>query len=229
MTDIPLIEIRGLNKSFNEGDIQRYVFDELNLTIARGELVALLGSSGAGKSTLLNLISGIDLPDSGQISIGHCNITELSEAERTRFRRRNIGFVFQFFNLIPTLTVAENLFLPLELNGIQNPINRRQALDLLTKVGLDERLHSFPERLSGGEQQRLAVIRALVHRPLLVLADEPTGNLDIAAGIKVLTLLVDLCRQNDATVVMVTHNEDIADRSDRVLRLQDGNIMEICR
>ena len=227
MAATSLIEICDLSKSYKEGDKRRYVFDNLNLTIAGGEFVALLGSSGAGKSTLLNLISGIDLPDCGRIRIGDSIITALSETERTLFRRKHIGFVFQFFNLITTLTVAENLLLPLELNSNKNLATHRQALDLLTRVGLANRQQSFPENLSGGEQQRLAVVRALAHRPRLVLADEPTGNLDVATGLRVLDLLLDLCRQNAATVVMVTHNEAIAARTDRVLRLENGRIEEI--
>jgi len=154
----------------------------LSLDVGRGELVALLGRSGCGKSTLLNLLGGIDLPDAGSIRIDGQIITSMNEVERTRFRRRHIGLVFQFFNLIPTLTVEENLLLPLELNGSIISKQRDQALELLDNVGLGDRRNSFPERLSGGEQQRLAIVRALIHRPSLLLADEPTGNLDAATG-----------------------------------------------
>ncbi|MDZ7621470.1 MAG: ABC transporter ATP-binding protein [Candidatus Competibacteraceae bacterium] len=221
------IKVQNLSKHYAEGDQQRHIFANLNLEIGRGEFVALLGQSGSGKSTLLNLLGGIDRPDTGQICIAGQTLTDLSEAERTRFRRRRIGFVFQFFNLIPTLTVEENLLLPLELNGLTTVERRDRALELLDQVGLGDRRHSFPERLSGGEQQRLAILRALVHEPWLLLADEPTGNLDTATGERVLELLLALHRQAETTVVMVTHNRDIANRADRLLVLDAGQIREI--
>ena len=223
----PFIEIHNLGKHYAEGDQQRRIFADLNLEIGRGEFVALLGQSGSGKSTLLNLLGGIDLPDAGQIQIAGQTLTALSEAERTRFRRRHVGFVFQFFNLIPTLTVEENLLLPLELNGTATAERRDNALALLDRVGLSDRRRSFPERLSGGEQQRLAILRALVHEPWLLLADEPTGNLDTANGERVLELLLALHRQAETTVVMVTHSREIASRADRVLVLDAGHIREI--
>ncbi len=221
------IQIRNLSKYYTEGDQQRCIFAGLNLEIGRGEFVALLGQSGSGKSTLLNLLGGIDLPDAGQIRIADQTLTDLPEAERTRFRRRHIGFVFQFFNLIPTLTVEENLLLPLELNGTATAERRDNALALLDRVGLSDRRRSFPERLSGGEQQRLAILRALVHEPWLLLADEPTGNLDTTNGKRVLELLLALHRQAETTVVMVTHNRDIANHADRLLVLDAGHIQEI--
>lgn len=221
------IQIRNLSKYYTEGDQQRCIFAGLNLEIGRGEFVALLGQSGSGKSTLLNLLGGIDLPDAGQIRIADQTLTDLPEAERTRFRRRHIGFVFQFFNLIPTLTVEENLLLPLELNGTATAERRDNALALLDRVGLSDRRRSFPERLSGGEQQRLAILRALVHEPWLLLADEPTGNLDTANGKRVLELLLALHHQAKTTVVMVTHNREIASHADRLLVLDAGHLREI--
>lgn len=221
------IQIRNLGKYYAEGDQQRCIFASLNLEIGRGEFVALLGQSGSGKSTLLNLLGGIDLPDAGQIRIADQMLTDLPEAERTRFRRRHIGFVFQFFNLIPTLTVEENLLLPLELNGTATAERRDNALALLDRVGLSDRRRSFPERLSGGEQQRLAILRALVHEPWLLLADEPTGNLDTANGKRVLELLLALHRRAETTVVMVTHNREIASHADRLLVLDAGHLREI--
>lgn len=221
------IAIRNLGKHYAEGDRQRHIFTSLHLDIGRGEFVALLGQSGCGKSTLLNLLGGIDLPDAGQIRIAGQMLTAFSEVERTRFRRRHIGFVFQFFNLIPTLTVEENLLLPLELNGLATAERRDRALELLDRVGLSDRRRSFPERLSGGEQQRLAILRALVHEPWLLLADEPTGNLDTTTGERVLELLLSLHRQVATTVVMVTHSQDIARRADRVLVMDAGHIREI--
>ena len=223
----PFITLRDLRKQYTEGDQQRVIFADLSLDISRGELVALLGQSGSGKSTLLNLLGGIDLPDAGQIRISDRLLTALPETERTRFRRRHIGFVFQFFNLIPTLTVAENLLMPLELNGLTTPEQRDRALELLDQVGLGNRRASFPERLSGGEQQRLALARALVHRPWLLLADEPTGNLDAATGERILELLLALHRQAETTMVMVTHSREVAARADRILTLEAGQIQEL--
>lgn len=229
MSASPLVQIRQLRKSYREGDARRLVFDRLDLDIGRGEWVALLGRSGSGKSTLLNLVGGIDRPDAGSICVAERMITALSELERTRFRRRHLGLVFQFFNLIPTLTVEENVLLPLELNGLQAPQERRRALELLAEVGLAGRRRSFPERLSGGEQQRLAVVRALVHRPLLLLADEPTGNLDADSGARVLELLLGLPRQAGAAVLMVTHSREVAERADRMLYLEAGRVQELAR
>ncbi|QQS55332.1 MAG: ABC transporter ATP-binding protein [Candidatus Competibacteraceae bacterium] len=220
------IAIRNLVKHYTEGDLRRTIFADLTLNIPRGQFVALLGQSGSGKSTLLNLLGGIDLPDAGQIRIDGRPLTDLSEVERTRFRRRHIGFVFQFFNLIPTLTAGENLLLPLELNGLASADRRDRALELLDQVGLGNRRHSFPERLSGGEQQRLAIVRALVHDPLLLLADEPTGNLDTATGERILDLLLTLHQQAATTIVMVTHSREVAARADRILTLDDGHIRE---
>ena len=222
-----MIILRNLSKSYVEGDARRIIFAGLSLDIDRGQFVALLGQSGSGKSTLLNLLGGIDLPDAGEIRIAGQTITTLPEVERTQFRRRQIGFVFQFFNLIPTLTVVENLRLPLELNGLTTPEDGKRALNLLDNVGLGDRRASFPERLSGGEQQRLAIARAVVHRPALLLADEPTGNLDAATGGRILDLLLNLHQQAGTTIVMVTHSREVAARADRVLLLDAGQIQEI--
>lgn len=219
--------MRTVRKRYQEGDVSRTIFEAFDLTIQRREIVALLGRSGSGKSTLLNLVSGIDLPDAGQIWIAGQAITSLSERERTRFRRRHIGFVFQFFNLIPTLTVEENVLLPLELNNLAGPAYQHQVSALLTQVGLSDRRASFPEQLSGGEQQRLAIVRALVHEPLLLLADEPTGNLDNETGARVLEILLNLPRQAGTTVLLVTHSREIAAQADRVLLLEAGRVREI--
>ncbi|MFA5515012.1 MAG: ABC transporter ATP-binding protein [Desulfuromonadales bacterium] len=220
----PLIRLRGLSKIYPEGERQRIVFQNLDADFGRGEMVALIGRSGSGKSTLLNLISGIDLPTGGKVEIGGAVLTGLSERERTLFRRRHIGFIFQFFNLIPTLTVLENLLLPLELNGKIGAEERRRAADLLARVGLADRPDSYPDRLSGGEQQRLACARALVHRPQLILADEPTGNLDAETGALVMALLDDLVRQAGVTLLLVTHSRELAGRADRVLTVGDGRL-----
>ena len=223
------IKIRRLTRGYAEGEQRRVIFAGLDLDIERGAFIALLGQSGSGKSTLLNLLGGIDLPDAGQIEIDGQVLTDLHERDRTRFRRRYIGFVFQFFNLISTLTAEENLLLPLELNGLATAEQHDRALELLDNVGLGDRRRSFPERLSGGEQQRLAIARALVHGPLLLLADEPTGNLDAETGERILELLLKLHRQAGTTIVMVTHSREVAARADRMLMLESGHIREMPR
>ncbi len=224
-----LVRIENLSKSFREGEAVRHIFDDLNVTIAPGEFVVLLGRSGSGKSTLLNLLSGIDQPDGGTLMIGGQNLTTLSERQRTLFRRRHIGFIFQFYNLIPTLTVIENLLLPLELIGTRESIALHQAQTLLDEVGLADRADSYPDRLSGGEQQRVAVARALIHRPQLLLADEPTGNLDAETGQQVLNLFSRLARQNNMTTLMATHSLEVAQLADRVLTIRAGQLLEEVR
>ncbi|MEZ4748158.1 MAG: ABC transporter ATP-binding protein [Calditrichia bacterium] len=221
-----LIQINKLSKSFREGEQTRKVLQSLDLRIHRGEIIVLLGRSGSGKSTLLNLLSGIDLPDSGEIIIDGINLTRQNEQERTLFRRRNIGFVFQFFNLIPTLTVAENLLLPLELNDRADETGNNRVQQLLEDVGLGDRANSFPDRLSGGEQQRVAIARALVHDPLLLLADEPTGNLDFETGKKIIDLLDKLVRQRGKNMVMATHSRDVIGLADRVFAVRNGQLIE---
>ena len=220
-----LVELAGVTKTYREGDRDQTVLRDVDATVARGELDVVVGRSGSGKSTLLNLIGGIDQPTAGEIVVDGVPLTGVSEEARTRFRRGRIGFVFQFFNLIPTLTVAENLLLPLELNGRTGVAARRTALQRLEEVGLADRAAAFPERLSGGEQQRVAVARALVHDPLLVLADEPTGNLDLETGRQVLELLDRLTRQAKKTMVMATHSREVVGLADRVLVIRDGRLV----
>jgi putative ABC transport system ATP-binding protein len=220
-----LIRIRGLTKSYSEADGERVVLRDVDLSIRRGEFAVVHGRSGSGKSTLLNLIGGIDTPTAGEVVVDGVCLTHLAERERTLFRRRHIGFVFQFYNLIPTLTVEENLLLPLELNGRGGRAARAGALALLDHVGLGARAKSFPDRLSGGEQQRVAVARALVHDPLLVLADEPTGNLDAEAARQVLDLLERLTRRIGKTLVMVTHSGDALALADSVYTIHDGRLV----
>jgi putative ABC transport system ATP-binding protein len=219
------IRLDGLSKSFEEGGQTRVVLQGAEAEFARGEFVAILGKSGSGKSTLLNLISGVDLVDGGDISVNGQQLTALNEHQRTLFRRQNIGFIFQFFNLIPTLTVWENVILPLELAGMDNDEARRRAEALLEAVGLLDRRNTFPDRLSGGEQQRVAIARALVHDPSLVLADEPTGNLDEETGRQVMDLLDRLTRQNGKNLILVTHSNEAAAYADRILILRDGKLV----
>jgi len=222
----PLIEIRALSKSYREAGQEHVVLDEVEAEIVRGELVVLLGRSGSGKSTLLNLLSGIDLPSSGEVLVDGISIGSLTERDRTLFRRRRIGFIFQFFNLLPTLTVEENLLLPVELKGRPGQSDRDRMLELLTAVGLADRVRSFPDRLSGGERQRVAIARALMHDPDLVLADEPTGNLDLESGLEVLDLLDRLTRRAGKTMVMATHSREVVGVADRLLAIEGAKLVE---
>jgi putative ABC transport system ATP-binding protein len=221
-----VLSIRQLCRSFREGERVHRVLDGLDAEIRAGERVAVMGRSGSGKSTLLNLISGIDRPDSGAIDVDRCEVTALAEPARTLFRRARVGFVYQFFNLIPTLDVAENVRLVLELNGVRGRAARERSLAALADVGLGARAHSAVDALSGGEQQRVAIARALVHAPTLLLADEPTGNLDDATAREVLPALFALTRARGTTLVMVTHDEALAAAADRVLELRDGRLHE---
>lgn len=223
----PLIQIQNLRKEFNEGASTRTVIHDINIDFNEGEFIVLLGQSGSGKSTLLNLISGIEKPTAGRVLIKNTAITELSERACTLFRRDNIGFIFQFFNLIATLTVLENITLPLELAGKKGKELEKLGLSLLEKVGLADRYNAFPDQLSGGQQQRVAIARALLHQPMLLLADEPTGNLDEETGGKVLNLLLELTRGANKTLIMATHNPEIASLANRVLRMQDGHLQEV--
>ena len=225
----PLVRLDRVSRGFTEGDRFRVVLDQAELQVERGAFVALLGPSGSGKSTLLNLVSGIDAPDSGEVQVAGRALHAMSERERTLFRREEVGFVFQFFNLVPTLTVLENLLLPLELAGRASREEVARARGLLDRVGLADREGAWPDRLSGGEQQRVAVARALAHAPSLVLADEPTGNLDQETGRAVLDLLEELVRDSGTTLLMVTHAREAAERADRILSLARGKVVEEAR
>ncbi|GJQ31640.1 MAG: ABC transporter ATP-binding protein [Ignavibacteriaceae bacterium] len=214
------IEVQDLHRSFTEGTISHRVLDGLDLSIDEGELVILLGRSGSGKSTLLNLLSGIDTPDSGRIFIDSTELTALKEPHRTIFRRKNVGFVFQFFNLIPTLTVMENLKLALELTDKMTREDLERAEFLLSEVGLANRADTYPDLLSGGEQQRVAIARALVHDPKIILADEPTGNLDYQTADKVIELLDTLVKKAGKTMVMATHSRDLLGLADKIIEFK---------
>ncbi|MEX0994366.1 MAG: ATP-binding cassette domain-containing protein, partial [Balneolaceae bacterium] len=225
LTKTPYIQLHKLTKSYSEGDKIRSVLDELDLSVQEGEMIVLLGRSGSGKSTLLNLVSGIDKPDSGRVIIGGSDVSSMSEKDRTLFRRQNIGFVFQAYNLIPTLTALENVLLPLKLKGSTEKEANGVAQQFLNEVGLGNRGDSYPDRLSGGEQQRVAIARALAHEPMLALADEPTGNLDYETGLTVLDILNKLVRKNGRTVILATHDHDICRIADRVLELKNGKLI----
>lgn len=227
MPDSSHIQLQNLTKSYQEGDKNRSVLDRLNLSVKEGEMIVLLGRSGSGKSTLLNLVSGIDKPDEGKVIIGGTNLAGLDEKNRTLFRRNNIGFVFQSFNLISTLTAHENVLLPLKLKGATDDETLNKAQQFLENVGLGDRGDSYPDRLSGGEQQRVAIARALAHEPMLILADEPTGNLDYETGQQILDILNNLVRKNGRTIILATHDRDICKIADRLLELRGGKLREV--
>ena len=215
------IHLDRVSKSFKEAGQSRVVLDLLSLCAEGGEFISVRGPSGSGKSTLLNILGGIDISDSGSVHVGGQDITRLGETARTLYRRHHVGFVFQFFNLVPTLTVAENLRLPLEL--CKKYRGEAEIIDWLKRFDLADRADAYPDVLSGGEQQRIAIIRAAIHQPLLILADEPTGNLDTAAGEKVLELLREVVAQG-ACVIMATHSREAADASSRRLVLREGRL-----
>lgn len=221
-----MLIVKQLCRSFREGEREHRVLDHADAEFAKAEVVAVIGRSGSGKSTLLNLISGIDRPDSGSVQFDAMDVTALTEPHLTLFRRKNIGFVYQFFNLVPTLDVEENVRLVLELNGIRAAEARERSTAMLKEVGLGDRAHSAVDTLSGGEQQRVAIARALVHRPPVLLADEPTGNLDEETARQVLPVLLSLARQRGATLLIVTHDAALARTADRVLELKDGRLQE---
>jgi putative ABC transport system ATP-binding protein len=223
---LPLVRLQQVTKKYQEASKNRTILNHIEVSFYEGEFAVILGKSGSGKSTLLNVISGIDEPDSGDIWVGDRLVTQLNERDRTLFRRDHLGIVFQFFNLIPTLTVLENIVLPYELRGASRKEGEQKARHLLERVGLPDRAASFPDKLSGGEQQRVAIARALVHKPLVILADEPTGNLDGDTGEAVLRLLIELTRDAGRTLIMVTHNMDVVPLADRVFRLHDGHLLE---
>ena len=217
-------ELRGVSKRYRRGDEVVHALRDVSLTLAAGEMVALVGPSGCGKSTTLNLISGVDRPDDGAVIVCGVDLGRASEAELVRARRRHVGIVFQSFHLMPHLTVEENVVLPLALDGRHDAGRVR---DLLRRVGLEARRTHFPAELSGGELQRTAVARALVHRPAVVLADEPTGSLDSASGAAVLVLMDELRRQEGAALLLATHDDAIAAAADRVVRMCDGAIVAV--
>ncbi|MHB0911941.1 MAG: ABC transporter ATP-binding protein [Armatimonadota bacterium] len=214
-----LLDLEGASKTYGAGEVAVHALKPTTFSVRRGEFLMVLGPSGSGKTTLLNLIGGIDTPTDGHIYFSGIDLAEMDDEELTDYRRYSIGFVFQFYNLVPTLTALENVQLVAELVG--NPLG---PMEVLGSVGLSERADHFPSELSGGEQQRVAIARALVKRPVILLADEPTGNLDFETGIRVLSVLADLTRTEHVTVVMVTHNNAFSSIADRVVRMRSGEI-----
>ena len=216
-----IVEFKNVSKRYNSGEIVVTAVDDVSFTIKKGELVIIVGASGAGKTTILNLLGGMDSSSDGDIWVEGQNISNFSQKQLTKYRREDIGFVFQFYNLIPNLTALENVELASQIS--QNPLNETQVLK---EVGLEQRLSNFPSQLSGGEQQRVAIARAIAKNPDILLCDEPTGALDYKTGKSILKLLQDTCRKNNKTVVIITHNSLIEDIGDRIIRVNSGRITE---
>jgi putative ABC transport system ATP-binding protein len=214
-----LIQLENVEKNYGA----RAVFRGINLAVGSGEFVAIMGSSGSGKSTLLNLIGGMDVPDRGRIVVDKDVISSFVEEELTAFRREKVGFIFQFFNLLPNITVYENIEMPLLLNGQEG--YEKRVSEYIKMVGLQGRENDYPAALSGGEQQRVAIVRALVHDPGIILADEPTGNLDTRTGMSIVALIKEVASRNGKTVVLVTHNQAVAEHADRTIRIRDGALL----
>jgi putative ABC transport system ATP-binding protein len=219
-----MIELRGVSKTVQSGDHQLTILHQLDLTVPSGQRLAIVGPSGSGKSTLLGLIAGLDSPSTGSILIDGTDVTRLGEDQLARLRGEKIGFVFQSFHLIPSLTALENILVPMEIAGRRDAGTRARAL--LVEVGLGDRGHHYPSQLSGGEQQRVAIARALSNEPVIVLADEPTGNLDTKTGHHVIELLLAINAQRGATLVVVTHDQEIASVADARVYLRDGQVAE---
>ncbi|WP_394963853.1 ABC transporter ATP-binding protein [Candidatus Allofournierella excrementigallinarum] len=218
------LQVEQLTKVYGSGDAAVRALDGVSLTVERGEFVAVMGASGSGKSTLLHLLGGVDKPTSGRITLDGVSLYDQKEEELTVFRRRQIGLVYQFYNLVPLLTVEENLTLPMLLDG--RTADPARVLDLLARLGLEGKRKAFPAQLSGGQQQRVAIARALITRPALLLADEPTGNLDSAASESVMRMLAQLNETTGQTIVMITHDEALALQAKRILRLRDGRLVK---
>ncbi|MFZ4857309.1 MAG: ABC transporter ATP-binding protein [Desulfuromonadaceae bacterium] len=223
---MPILEARSVSKTYSIDNSRMTVLDSITLSVAEGEFLVIKGESGSGKSTLLSILSGLDRPDAGRVILGDRDITDLTEDALAPIRNATFGFVFQSFHLIPSLTARENVMFPAELNGDLHA--REKADQLLERVGLSGRAASFPHQLSGGEKQRCALCRALINKPLILFADEPTGNLDLANGRGVLELLRELQREQRTTLILVTHSQEIAQTADRVITLQDGRIVSSC-
>lgn len=220
-----VIQVENLEKVYRLGRVSIPALRGVSFNVARGEFLVVMGPSGSGKTTLLNLMGAIDKPTGGRISIDEKDITTLGEGELTKLRRHKIGFIFQFYNLIPALTAQENVELPMLTAGVSRKDTSKRAFQLLEAVGLSERVGHFPDELSGGEQQRVAISRALANRPSLILADEPTGDLDTKTGMEVVQILYDTSKKENTTVIVVTHDPMIAEKADRILHMRDGQII----
>jgi putative ABC transport system ATP-binding protein len=224
-----VIEVKDLKKVYNESEVKVTALNGIDLTIAEGEFTAIVGPSGSGKTTFLNMLGGLDSPTEGQVTIGGTGISRLSSSQLISFRLQNIGFVFQAYNLIPVLTARENVEFIMQLQGIGRKEREARATELLTRVGLGERINSRPSRLSGGQQQRVAVARALASKPQFVLADEPTANLDSVSTENLLNIMEELNREEQITFVFSTHDQRVVHKARRVITLEDGKIISDVR
>ena len=222
-----LIVLKDLRKVYRMGDEKIVALDNISLTIEKEEFLCLLGTSGSGKSTLLNMMAGLEKPTRGEILINNLPIHKLSEKDVTKFRQRNIGFVFQSYNLIPTLSAMENVSLGLTFQGVPRSKRGKMAKDMLTAVGLSTRLHHKPSELSGGQQQRVSIARAFVNKPKIVFADEPTGNLDTRTTMEIMDLITGMAYEDKQTLIIVTHDNEISDYVNRVVYLRDGRVEKI--
>lgn len=218
-----ILNVSQLGKSYTSGSKKLTVLDDISFDIEEGEIFAIVGPSGSGKTTLLGLCAGLDQPNTGAVELCGTNLSNLNEDERALLRNKEVGFIFQNFQLLPTLTALENVIVPLELQGVKNAA--KTGMDLLDKVGLQDRFHHYPSQLSGGEQQRIALARAFSSRPSILFADEPTGNLDEETGEKVVKLLFDLNKEAGTTLVIVTHDLELAQKTQRILKLKGGKIV----
>ena len=219
-----LIEIRDIYKIYNPGENEVRALDGINLTVEHGEFLAIVGQSGSGKSTLMNMLGLLDIPTSGTYTLDGVDVKDMTDDELSEIRNKEIGFIFQGFNLIPSLTAVENVELPLVYRGMKKEERNRLALEALERVGLSHRLDHLPKQMSGGQQQRVAIARAVAARPPIILADEPTGNLDSHSGVEVMKILHEL-HEEGRTVILITHDNDIANEAQRVIRIQDGQII----
>lgn len=218
-----IVKMEHVTKIYGEGNTRVWALDDVNLTVNKGEIVAVVGASGSGKSTLLHVMGGVDTPNEGNVIVDGKDITRLTDEEMSVFRRRKIGFVFQAFNLVSSINVWENIVLPLGLDG--KKVDKAYVNDIITTLGLEHRIHNLPNTLSGGQQQRVAIARALVNRPEILFADEPTGNLDSKTSDEVIALLKMSAKKYGQTIVMITHDDEIAQVADRILVIEDGQVV----
>lgn len=219
-----IVKMEHVTKIYGEGNTRVWALDDVNLTVNKGEIVAVVGASGSGKSTLLHVMGGVDIPNEGNVIVDGKDITRLTDEEMSVFRRRKIGFVFQAFNLVSSINVWENIVLPLGLDG--KKVDKAYVNDIITTLGLEHRIHNLPNTLSGGQQQRVAIARALVNRPEILFADEPTGNLDSKTSDEVIALLKMSAKKYGQTIVMITHDDEIAQVADRILVIEDGQVVD---
>ncbi len=223
----PLIQITNLNKTYKIGSEKVVALDNVSLDIMQGEICCIIGTSGSGKSTLLNMIAGLEKPTSGTVIINKTHVEKLNESKLAVFRQKNLGFIFQSYNLLPTMTATENVAMPLMFSSVKQSVRDKKAKEMLKKVGLEHRLTHKPTQMSGGQQQRVAIARAFVSEPCLILADEPTGNLDSSTTIEVMEMMVDMVRKNNQTMLIVTHEPELSVYADKVIHILDGKIDKI--